>query len=61
VKDHHVFTTCCTEPLHDRVLVRSFDPEGRMAVGLIGPDTAWDKPEATSSTPVPAVARRKAA
>ena len=31
-------------PLHDRVLVRRVDPEGKTAGGIIIPDTAQEKP-----------------
>ncbi|MFO1085140.1 MAG: co-chaperone GroES [Reyranellaceae bacterium] len=31
-------------PLHDRVLVRRVDPEGRTAGGIIIPDSAQEKP-----------------
>jgi chaperonin GroES len=31
-------------PLHDRVMIRRVDPEGRSAGGIIIPDTAQEKP-----------------
>ena len=31
-------------PLHDRVMIRRVDPEGRTAGGIIIPDTAQEKP-----------------
>jgi chaperonin GroES len=31
-------------PLHDRVMIRRLDPEGRTTGGIIIPDTAQEKP-----------------
>ena len=31
-------------PLHDRVMIRRIDPEGRTTGGIIIPDTAQEKP-----------------
>ena len=32
-------------PLHDRVMIRRVDPEGRSTGGIIIPDTAKEKPQ----------------
>jgi chaperonin GroES len=52
-------------PLHDRVMIRRVDPEGRTTGGIIIPDTAQEKPMEGEIVAVgierPAVAKKKAA